>query len=131
MLLLSKIVSTVSKVISTLLLVFLCTSSLAQDNNVWVVDGFGIGFKLDFNTEPPSLTTLADINWKRSDRYSLYFDNVMVPAKDGSLKYYTRHNGRRTVPDHIIEVYDAQDNILFTTAGIHDSINYYGSSYNI
>ena len=129
MLLLSKIVSTVSKVISTLLLVFLFTYSLAQDNNVWVVDGMGIGFKMDFNTEPPSLTTLTDINWKRSDRNLLHFDNVTVNSRDGSLKYYTRHNRRLTVPDHIIEVYDSQDNVLFTTSGIHDSINYYGSSY--
>ena len=120
----SKTISTLSKAILALLFVFLSTDGIAQDNNVWVIDGSGVGFVLDFNSEPPTLKGLQDVRWQRSSRQRK-FNKVTVLDDAGRLKYYTRENNR----DFSIEVYDANENLLFKNEIPSDSSYYYISTY--
>jgi gliding motility-associated-like protein len=122
----SKTIITLSKAILALLFVFLSTDGIAQDNNVWVVDGTGIGFKLNFNIEPPLLTSLQDNAWQRSDG-DQHKDRVVVCGQDGKLLYYTRNNFRTQW--NSLEVFNANEELLFVNETEWDSILKYEASY--
>jgi gliding motility-associated-like protein len=74
--------------------VFIHSTSLAQDNNVWVVDGIGIGFIMDFNSSPVEVIPIDDVNWKTNFREKPRNDKVTVVGDDGKLQYYTRIRDR-------------------------------------
>ncbi len=107
------------RVVKILILLIVTCPALAQENNVWVLNGFSTIIKLDFNFNPPMIVHFdtaklsGNLMSKEENYYTSnqtficnekgelsYFSLIDGSVYDASLNYITNMNERRTAFTH-------------------------------